>query len=88
MIKAALANDYAQMRNRDKWIEATLNAISNEVEKASHAGLHKCYITISLYIGAQNLLEAAEMLAILYDKIKLSGYDPKLNENGTLVLEW
>ena len=88
MINAQQANKNAEIRNREKWINATLNAISGKVDESSRAGLHSCNITIPLYIGAQNLIEASETLAILANELCEAGYGHYVDENGILVIEW
>ena len=88
MINAKQASDNAQIRNRDKWINATLNAISGKVEENSKAGLRSCTITVPLYVGAEDLYEASETLAILANELVEHGYEHYIDENGVLVIEW
>ena len=88
IIKAEQANKNAEIRNRDKWINTTLTAISSKIDGSSRAGLHSCTITIPLYVGAQNLIEASETLAILANELCEAGYGHYVDESGILVIEW
>ena len=88
MIDAKQASNNAQIRNRDKWINATLNAISGKVEESSKAGLHRCTITTPLYVGAENLSEASEALLLLENELQNHEYEHYIDENGILVIEW
>ena len=88
MINAIEANAKAQSRNCRKWIDATLSAISKKVEEFASAGLHSCTITIPLYIGAENLYEASDTLAIIANELTEKGYEHYVDENGILVIEW
>ena len=88
MIDAKQASENAQIRNRNKWIEVTVNAISKTVEESSKNGLRRCSITVPLYVGAENLSEASETLSLLEAIIQNCGYHHYIDENGILVIEW
>ena len=88
MIDAKQASENAQIRNRNKWIEATVNAISKTVEESSKNGLRRCNITAPLYIGAENLSEASEALLLLEKELQNHEYKHYIDENGILVIEW
>lgn len=88
MIDAKQASNNAQIRNREKWINATLNAISGKVEESSKAGLRRCTITAPLYVGAENLYEASESLTILANELNQKGYEHYVDEESVLIIEW
>lgn len=88
MIGAKQASENAQIRNRNKWIEATVNAISKTVEESSKNGLRRCNITTTLYVGAENLSEASEALLLLEKELQNHEYEHYIDENGILVIEW
>jgi hypothetical protein len=88
MIDAKQASNNAQICNREKWINATLNAISEKVEESSKAGLRRCTITAPIYVGSESLYEASESLTILANELKQKGFEHFIDENGVLVIEW
>lgn len=88
MINAKQASENAQIRNRNKWVEATINAISKIVEESSKNGLRKCNITSTLYVGAENLSEASDALLLLEGELQKYEYQHYIDENGILVIEW
>ncbi len=50
--------------------------------------MHGCTITVTLYVGAEDLYEASEALAILANELVEHGYEHYIDENGVLVIEW
>jgi hypothetical protein len=49
--------------------------------------MHGCTITVTLYVGAEDLYEASEALAILANELVEHGYEHYIDENGVLVIE-
>ena len=89
MIFASTALNLSQSHNRDMWLQATMNRLSNDIRSATNSGLrHLDICPHQLTIGAENLYEVSEMLHCLDKELKKHGYTTKQDPNGRFTINW
>lgn len=89
MINAKDAFELAQERNRFMWLKDAYTRLNGLIFTAAEAGLRELKVSpAKLFIGAENLEEAAEMFYLLAKTLKDDGFSHKLTENGLLIINW
>ena len=89
MIYASSALNLSQSHNRDMWLQATMNCLSDDIRSAANRGLrHLDVCPHKLTIGAENLYEVSEMLHCLDKELKKHGYTTKQMPDGQFTINW
>lgn len=89
MINAKDAFELAQERNKFMWLSDAYTRLNGSIYTAAKAGLRELKVSPEkLFIGAENLEEAAEMFCLLAKALKDDGFNHKITENGILIVSW
>lgn len=89
MIHAKMAYTICQNANRENWIKLLGRRISNVIKEAAERGLPSVEVSISDFIiGAEDLKEYREMIALFENALQNNGYSHKILPNGKLVISW
>ena len=89
MVYAQKAINEAQRVNRNNWLKAAGNRISDMVMNEARTGKRFVNICLNEFIvGAENLEEAAEMLDMLCDDLKEHNFGHKITPDGELYITW
>ena len=89
MINANEAVKAAQKTNRDNWLKAAENNLSKEIMSVAKTGLREYYVCLhNLIIGAENLIECAEMIFYLQESLCKAGYSNHLTPDGDIIITW
>ena len=74
---------------RDQWVKATKEKMSNLIEEKAKAGLRELEFSLNeLVQGAENLKEAAEMCEIFDGILAEYEYKHKLTQEGKFIISW
>ena len=89
MIHAKMAYTICQNANRENWMKLLGRRISNVIKEAAERGLPSVEVSVSDFIvGAEDLKEYREMIALFENALQNNGYSHKILPNGKLVISW
>ena len=89
MIHAKMAYTICQNANRENWMKLLGRRISNVIKEAAEQGLSNVEVSVSDFIvGAEDLKEYREMIALFENTLQNNGYSHKILPNGKLVISW
>lgn len=89
MVNANEAINRAQQFNRTCWLKDAEKRLSNRILEVAATGIRECSVAFKdLIIGAENLAEVAEMLALISESLVKAGYNHKVTPNGFLIISW
>ena len=89
MINVNIAIETSQKVNRDNWLKAAGEKLSNTILSVANTGRRELRVSFrDLIIGAENLYESGEMLIYLNKTLDEAGYDHIVEPDGTLIISW
>ena len=89
MINVNIAIETSQKVNRNNWLKAAGEKLSDAILAVANTGKRELRVSFrDLIIGAENLYESGEMLIYLNKTLDEAGYDHIVEPDGTLIISW
>lgn len=89
MIQSSKAVELAQTFNRDVWLHHAEAKLSSIIESAARKGLREVQLCpATLFQGAENLKEIAEMYQRLHVVVLKNGYKAKVTPDANIYICW